>query len=488
MTRRPRSGDGKRSSAEQGVESRAGGVDLRRGSGASRAGPRSRLRARSATAPSAPRSTSSKGSPAQPQSTVRSFGSDAKQMPWSQPRIGAVGRRQQMPALSVGVVQHEVEQRDRAAGGGRASGRASAGRPRPSTSIQSWSMPARRARRAAPSAARSRGRTPRTRATRRPRDARASRRGSRRAAARHRSACRPRAPRRGLIPADLPAHPDGRARSRTSRSRHRRAARRALIGARLEEGERSRSSSAAPPTARTRRPARRRRARRAGGRRCPRGDPSGRSPSHSGAGRDARSARSAGRRTGSVGRPAATTWSARRAKPWAIAAVIRTRSTSGPTGASSGTSSSSLFLLHLLDLGRDLADEERPERVRVGLARPHPAPASAPRRRAGRGRRPRRSSACRRGTPRAAARRAACRPSERPASVAARPRRSSSSTTAMRRSASTATWAFSSATDATRGPWTAWRKKVRWPGSPTVPAMKRSGSAKSMMRRATNRL
>ncbi len=43
------------------------------------------------------------------------------------------------------------------------------------------------------------------------------------------------------------------------------------------------------------------------------------------------------------------------------------------------------------------------------------------------------------------------------------------------RSASAATWVFSRATLVTREPAEAWRKKVRRPGSPTVPATKRSG-------------
>lgn len=45
------------------------------------------------------------------------------------------------------------------------------------------------------------------------------------------------------------------------------------------------------------------------------------------------------------------------------------------------------------------------------------------------------------------------------------------------RSASAATWVFSSATLVTRVPAMACRKKVRRPGSPTVPATKRSGGS-----------
>ncbi len=54
-------------------------------------------------------------------------------------------------------------------------------------------------------------------------------------------------------------------------------------------------------------------------------------------------------------------------------------------------------------------------------------------------------------------------------------RRTTSSRSSSMRSASAATWVFSRATLVTRGPEEAWRKKVRRPGSPTVPATKRSG-------------
>ena len=45
------------------------------------------------------------------------------------------------------------------------------------------------------------------------------------------------------------------------------------------------------------------------------------------------------------------------------------------------------------------------------------------------------------------------------------------------RSASTETCCFSRATLVTRAPERACRKKVRWPGGPTVPATKRSGGS-----------
>ena len=54
----------------------------------------------------------------------------------------------------------------------------------------------------------------------------------------------------------------------------------------------------------------------------------------------------------------------------------------------------------------------------------------------------------------------------------------SSSRSSSMRSASTETCCFSSATLVTRAPVRAWRKKVRWPGGPTVPATKRSGGSK----------
>ncbi len=54
-------------------------------------------------------------------------------------------------------------------------------------------------------------------------------------------------------------------------------------------------------------------------------------------------------------------------------------------------------------------------------------------------------------------------------------RRTTSSRSSSMRSASAATWVFSRATLVTREPAEAWRKKVRRPGSPTVPATKRSG-------------
>ena len=52
-----------------------------------------------------------------------------------------------------------------------------------------------------------------------------------------------------------------------------------------------------------------------------------------------------------------------------------------------------------------------------------------------------------------------------------------SSSSSSTRSASAATCCFSSATLTTRAPSRAWRKKVRAPGSPTVPATKRSGGS-----------
>ena len=61
------------------------------------------------------------GSPRQPQSTVRSLGSTAKQMPWSQPWTAVLGH-QQVPALAVGVVDQGIEHRHRAAGGRPGSG------------------------------------------------------------------------------------------------------------------------------------------------------------------------------------------------------------------------------------------------------------------------------------------------------------------------------------------------------------------------------
>ena len=45
------------------------------------------------------------------------------------------------------------------------------------------------------------------------------------------------------------------------------------------------------------------------------------------------------------------------------------------------------------------------------------------------------------------------------------------------RSVRAATCCFSSETLVSRAPLRAWRKKVRWPGSPTVPATKRSGGS-----------
>lgn len=56
-------------------------------------------------------------------------------------------------------------------------------------------------------------------------------------------------------------------------------------------------------------------------------------------------------------------------------------------------------------------------------------------------------------------------------------RRTTSSSSSSIRSASAATWVFSRATLVTREPAVAWRKKVRRPGSPTVPATKRSGGS-----------
>ncbi len=54
-------------------------------------------------------------------------------------------------------------------------------------------------------------------------------------------------------------------------------------------------------------------------------------------------------------------------------------------------------------------------------------------------------------------------------------RRTTSSSSSSMRSASAATWVFSRATLVTREPAVAWRKNERRPGSPTVPATKRSG-------------
>jgi hypothetical protein len=56
-------------------------------------------------------------------------------------------------------------------------------------------------------------------------------------------------------------------------------------------------------------------------------------------------------------------------------------------------------------------------------------------------------------------------------------RRTTSSSNSSIRSASAATWVFSRATLVTLGPEDAWRKKVRRPGNPTVPATKRSGGS-----------
>ena len=47
------------------------------------------------------------------------------------------------------------------------------------------------------------------------------------------------------------------------------------------------------------------------------------------------------------------------------------------------------------------------------------------------------------------------------------------------RSASACTCCFSRETLMTRSPSRAWRKNVRWPGGPTVPATKRSGGSKA---------
>ena len=59
----------------------------------------------------------------------------------------------------------------------------------------------------------------------------------------------------------------------------------------------------------------------------------------------------------------------------------------------------------------------------------------------------------------------------------ATPRRTTSSRTRSRCSASTETCCFSQATLVMRLPSRAWRKKVRSPGWPTVPATKRSGAS-----------
>ena len=94
------------------------------------------------------------------------------------------------------------------------------------------------------------------------------------------------------------------------------------------------------------------------------------------------------------------------------------------------------------------------------------------------------ASSCRRGTPpRSAAPAAGCRSrSQRRDRGDQRRRRrrrciTSSSSSSMR-SASAATCCFSSETLTMRAPSRAWRKKVRAPGSPTVPATKRSGGSK----------
>ncbi len=56
-------------------------------------------------------------------------------------------------------------------------------------------------------------------------------------------------------------------------------------------------------------------------------------------------------------------------------------------------------------------------------------------------------------------------------------RRTTSSSSSSTRSARIVTWPFSRATLVIRGPVRAWRKNVRAPGSPTVPATKRSGGS-----------
>ena len=55
------------------------------------------------------------------------------------------------------------------------------------------------------------------------------------------------------------------------------------------------------------------------------------------------------------------------------------------------------------------------------------------------------------------------------------------------RSASTSTCCFSSATLVTRAPVRAWRKNVRCPGGPTVPATNRSGGSNVWMTDAMSR-
>ena len=99
--------------AQQRLGARAAGRAPRRGSAASRARRRARRRGRRAGSRARARSVSGSGSPAQPQSTVRSFGSTPRLTPWSQPRT-IVAVAQQVAALAVGVVEHGVEHRHRA--------------------------------------------------------------------------------------------------------------------------------------------------------------------------------------------------------------------------------------------------------------------------------------------------------------------------------------------------------------------------------------
>ncbi len=137
------------------------------------------------------RSSASNAVPRQPQSTVRSFGiGRERDAVVDAVDVRAAVDRQQMPALSVGVVHRGVERGDP---------------PQPPVvadhhrhdvhrRCRRRSRAGRRLRRTARPAARSAGRCPSRSpprpGRRRPRAGRGSRRGSRRAAARRRSACR----------------------------------------------------------------------------------------------------------------------------------------------------------------------------------------------------------------------------------------------------------------------------------------------------------
>ena len=116
-------------------------------------------------------------SPRHAHRTVRSLGSTEKQMPWSTPRDVAVGRRQQVAALAVGVVDQRVEEAHRAQPLVAAVTTARRRRPPDRSRSMPGPCPRRTVRRAGPSAARRPSRSPRTPGTQRPRGGPACRSG-----------------------------------------------------------------------------------------------------------------------------------------------------------------------------------------------------------------------------------------------------------------------------------------------------------------------